>query len=114
MNREIESIVVELEAMSGDKEAQMFIVVDNGFDESGLVGTQDAYLRLAKSLLEFVVSAQKGELEEWNLDEKLCPGSTKINDVFDSRCEVVIDTTSLTQTAQQAQEIMLYFRQRNS
>ncbi len=114
MNRELEAIIAQLEAMTGDKSAQMFVVVDAGFDESGLVGTRDAYLRLAKSLLKFVVSAQQGELEAWNLDEKLCPSSTVINDVFDSRCEVVSITTSLAQTAQQAQEVVRYFRQRNS
>ena len=100
---QLAQIAAELEGAIEDQDAQMFVTVETGFDEGNIVGTRDAYLRLAKVLLEFVVAVDNGEATP---DGTGCPGSSAIGRVFDATCEVDIDSMRMSETEQQARAQM--------
>jgi len=58
-----------------DKTARLSIVVQTGYDESCVVGTADAYLRLALAAVEFVADARAGRGTVHNFGNVQCIGS---------------------------------------
>ena len=107
MNQELEAIIAQLEAMSDDKVAQMFITVETGHDECDIAGTRDAYLRLAGTLLAFVSAVDKGEIVP---NATGMPNTSAIGYIFNSDAEVGIDSMTMSETEQQARERMEYLR----
>lgn len=107
MNQEIKEIIAKLESLLKDKEAEMFITVETGHDECDIVGTRDAYLRLARVLLEFVIAVDESAIAP---NASGMPNTSAIGAVFNSDAEVDIDSMSMSETEQQARERMEYLR----
>jgi hypothetical protein len=62
-NESLSEISKALESLIQSQEACVYTFVETGYDETGMVATADGYLRLAKELINFVVAAQGGTLE---------------------------------------------------
>ena len=60
---ELAEINENLKSMVADQEAKIRCVVQTGCDETGLVATTDGYLRLAQTLVEFVLQAESQEMQ---------------------------------------------------
>ena len=99
-----------IEQFIANKNAQLSITIQTGHDEAGLVGTRDAYLRLAKTAIDFIIAAERDELERWHVFGRQLAASVLINDVFDSSCEVILDTTCLTNSEQETQYVSDCFK----
>lgn len=111
MSSHLEEIIRSIDSLIENKDARLSIVVETGYDEAGLVGTSDAYLRLAKVLIEFVAGAQDNQMETWKIAGLQLPGSTAVNQVFEVPGEIVIDTTCLTASETDTQAVADYFRE---
>lgn len=111
MQETIIEAIRAIEKLMQSNNSELSVTIETGSDEAGLVGSRDAYLRLAKVTLEFILASERGELQEWGTGELRAFGSTMINQVFDSSCEIVIDTTSLAKSDQQAQDISKYYKE---
>lgn len=108
MKTQLQILIDEVEHLISNEQAQVSTTVETGYDECGLVGTRDAFLRLAKELLLFVDSAQRGETQQWEYDGVVVRGSTRIAQVFDSSCEVHFDTLALTDSEEQTEQVSDY------
>ncbi len=111
MKPQLERIAQEVAQLIVDKQAQISTVVETGYDELGFVGTSDAYLRLVKEVLTFLVSAEQGELSQWRAGTIEIQGTTQVNGVFDSTCEVVVDTLGLVGSEQDTKAVSHYCKQ---
>ena len=108
MKTQLQLIAEEVERLIGNEHAQVSTTVVTGYDESGLVGTSDAFLRLAKELILFVDSAQRGEATQMEYDGVIVRASTSIAQVFDSSCEIHFDTVDLTASEQETEQVSDY------
>ena len=68
------------------------MVIQTGYDETGMVATADGYLRLAQVLVQFILKAKAKETDNWDLYGHHVPGSTTVNHLFRENYEVRIDT----------------------
>ena len=91
----VKDLITFLNDLIEDRQAECAIVAETSYDESGIIGTDDAYLMLAKTLLEFVFTARFGlnylddvEIDEFKkLDDK--PFFTnEVKYVFDELADV--------------------------
>lgn len=94
-----------LKSMIFDQEAKVRVVVETGYDEAGLVATTDGYLRLAQTLVDFLLQSEAQETQVWDIYDKHLPGSTTIRHTFAAGDEIVLDTTMLAQTQEEANEV---------
>lgn len=101
------SSIDALDALIEDEAARMFVVNETGADELCLVGTRDAYLRLARVLLEFVDGVDKNQVLP---DGTGMPGTSAIGFIFDHRNAISIEAMAMSETVQQAREHMEHLR----
>ena len=97
--------------MITNQDAQIKLVIQTGYDETGMVATTDGYLRLAQVLIEFILSAQAKETDVWNLYGHPVPGSSAISQLFRENYEVCIDTVALAETQEEVTQIAQAFLQ---
>jgi len=109
LTAELSEISEELKAMIADHDPQIRLVVQTGYNETGMVATADGYLRLAQLLIEFVLSAKAQETKTWDIYGHSLPGSTAINGLFRENWEVCIDTTMLAETQEEVSQIAQAF-----
>ena len=62
--------------------ARLWVTIETGFDESGLIGTADAYLRLAAAALDLVRTAGRKTARVRELGGSKLPVSADFYDVF--------------------------------
>jgi hypothetical protein len=72
---ELEMVRRGLATLVENKAARLSVVVETGYDESWLIGTADAYLRLALAAVEFVAAARAGTARLDHLGKTQCFGS---------------------------------------
>ncbi len=108
MKTQLQILADEVGRLISNQQAQVSTTVVTGYDECGLVGTSDAFLKLAKELILFVDSAQRGETAHWKYDDITVRGSTSIAQVFDSSCEVHFDSIALTNSEEQTEQVSDY------
>lgn len=111
MHNPLTEISQLLDANIENKQAQVFTHVQTGYDETGLTATADGYLRLAKSLVDFVVAVRRGEATPQSIDGIQCPQSPDVGRLFHWLGEVPLDSTSLVQTEAEAEQITRWFQQ---
>lgn len=95
----------KLKAMAADPSSQIRLVVQTGYDETGMVATADGYLRLAQVLVEFVLNAEAKQTETWDVHGHSVPGSTAVSKLFRENHEVCIDTTMMARTEEEVSQI---------
>lgn len=105
MTAELSEISEKLKALIADHDSQIRLVVQTGYDETGMVATTNGYLRLAQVLIEFVLSAKAQETETWDIYGHSLPGSVAINSLFRENWDVCIDTTMLAKTQEEVGQI---------
>ena len=105
LTAELSGISEELKAVITDHDSQIRLVVQTGYNETGMVATADGYLRLAQVLIEFVLRAETQETETWDIYGHSLPGSTAINGLFRENWDVCIDTTVLAETQEEVSQI---------
>jgi hypothetical protein len=87
----LEQVLGELNALIAQPSSRAVILSDTGPQESMLIGTRDAYLRLAATLVEFVRRADNpASWAESDIDEEAvmgmrCIASNEIKRAFDDR-----------------------------
>ncbi|MES2464022.1 MAG: hypothetical protein V4671_25910 [Armatimonadota bacterium] len=111
MTSELNEINDKLNSLIYNRDAQIRLVVQTGYDETGMVATNDGYLRLAQIVIEFLLKAEAKETETWDLYGHLLPGSTTINNVFRGNFEVCIDTLALANTQEEVNQVAQAFSQ---
>ena len=107
MTTELSEINEKLKGMIVNQEARIRVTVQTGYNECGMVATADGYLRLAQSLVEFILKAQAKETETWITHgcDKALPGSAEIGRLFHGADEVQLDTVELAETEEQANQV---------
>ena len=114
MPKNLTSVCQSLDALIENEEARIYISGQHALDESLIFGTTDAYLRLARELLKFVVAAQRGEAKWCEMDGIAIQTDGSIVNAFDSCSEVILDNSDLVQTEAQARQLFEHYGDANA
>jgi hypothetical protein len=89
--------------------SRLSIVIETGPDEAAVVGTVDAYLRLALAALEFVQYSRLEEATKVSIGPYCLPCTTSFGAVFGG-LEVCLDSGLLTESELETQLVADYFQ----
>jgi hypothetical protein len=65
-----DELVANIQSLISDQDAELTIMPDHGFDEAVLIGTRDAYLRVAATFVRLAIKLDRSsEWEENNISE---------------------------------------------
>src|SRR5690606_36066557 len=73
-----EELVARIRSLIGDEDAELTVLLDHGYDESVIIGTRDAYLRVAATFLNLVILADHSFFWEVSNDSEELIGSVKV------------------------------------
>jgi hypothetical protein len=96
-----------LHGLVADQAARVSVAIETGPDEAVLVGTADAYLRLALTALEFVADTWTEQAERQSVGGVGVTGTTKFGEVF-APGEVGVSSAWLAATAEEVQAVKEY------
>ncbi|MDR3619544.1 MAG: hypothetical protein P4L85_09355 [Paludisphaera borealis] len=87
--------------------ARLLIAIETGTDEAFLVGTSDAYLRLALAALEFVSDAQAGRARSLTVDGMTVAGTSSFGEAIEPG-EVGLAGGWLATSVEEARKVVEY------
>ncbi len=110
MNESLDKISKALGDLIQNPEARIYTHVTTGYDETGMFSTADGYLRFAKELIEFVVTAERGDYHLLTYGEVQGPGNCSIGDVFNPISEVELDSALLLKTEEEVEKAIRFLQ----
>ena len=96
-----------IRSVISDPAARLSVAIETGPDEAFLIGTADAYLRLALAALEFVADAQAGRAQRRTVGGLTIADSAAFGDAIKPG-EVWLSGGWLTASAEEAQALSEY------
>ena len=105
MAMELNEISTALGDLVSEGRTSIRMVVQTGYDETGLVATADGYLRLAQTLVDFVLAAQRQQTETITYGSLTLPTSGAIYSLFHENFEIAIDNLTLASSEDEVKQI---------
>ena len=109
MAMELSEISTALGALVSEDKPSIRMVVQTGYDETGLVATADGYLCLAQVLVDFVLAARSQQTDNISIDGVSMPTSGVVYSLFRANSEIAIDGLMLASSEDEVKQIAEYY-----